>query len=86
MMYRPANYFKQAVCMMYLSIILCSSRKHKPVNCQYIFIDAYPNDEIVYEWKSEDAVVVGESSIASQYHLEDTITSTKDVYFKSSSE
>ena len=45
---------------------------------------AYPNDEIIYEWKSENAVVVGESSIATQYMLEDTLTSINDVYFKAS--
>ena len=53
---------------------------------EYLFLDAYPNDEIIYEWKSENAVVVGESSIATQYMLEDTLTSINDVYFKASSE
>ncbi|CAB3979970.1 glycine receptor subunit alphaZ1-like [Paramuricea clavata] len=44
---------------------------------------AFPNTELTYAWKSENAVIVGESSIATQYILDKAITSIEDVYFKS---
>jgi hypothetical protein len=49
------------------------------------FLDAFPNTELTYDWKSENAVIVGESSIATQYILDKAITSIEDVYFKSTS-